>query len=423
MNEYIKETKINKKIQNNSIKNSRNLNNSCTQISTDKPLSIMVQSQQYKLFQSSPENNQEIYHFNTLNKRETYQTSPLKTYSEFQQINSNLIIKPNSHFEKYLIKENLSSEFQIKSNHSLKDNFFYTNNFQSQENSSKIHHFTKDPKVLSPLFQQTDQLFENQSFQKNPHTNDNFILQDNHLSSQNTNSSLFLKYSSPTSKNNNNQSSIIFSENKTPLSSPYASPGKKLQIKNLTNLSNIPHINNMMSSNYILQKSPESSPCSQSSFQSSPRTSKMNLGPILTEISDNTKFARTNRKILDLEISNTSLLALNDTLEKQTRRQMSEIKELRKKLITEKIYITSSTSNSTKNSDESNSDSNLSQDSNSSINDHQKIINNSLFFEKSLKRALKLTKHLINQGHQALKNPKNIDTPIYLKVVDKNANS
>lgn len=117
------------------------------------------------------------------------------------------------------------------------------------------------------------------------------------------------------------------------------------------------------------------------------------------------------------------MLALNNTLEKQTRRQMSEIKALRKKIVPDNISITSSTTDSTSNSEESDSCSQLSQNSNSSIENFQKIINDSLFFTKSLKRALKLTKYLVNEGRNALENKKDIDAPIYFKVMKRSTDS
>ncbi|BFZ63059.1 hypothetical protein YB2330_004173 [Saitoella coloradoensis] len=56
--------------------------------------------------------------------------------------------------------------------------------------------------------------------------------------------------------------------------------------------------------------------------------SKSNPGPADPHHQD----ARTTRKILDLEISNTSLLAVNSTLERQTRKQAAELRELRRRM-------------------------------------------------------------------------------------------
>ncbi|CCJ28922.1 unnamed protein product [Pneumocystis jirovecii] len=353
------------------------------------------------------------------NKRNMYCTSdskvsamlPLKSCSEFQKINSNLNIKSN-HSEQYL-KENLLYEVEPKSNDLVKkNNFFHHSGFQLQKNPQK--HFFTETNTLSQ-FQETDILSGKQQFPKFFHANDGFMSQDNHFL-QDTNLPISLKSPRLISKNNSVQS-LTISENKTPLSSPYTSPKKK-HVENLENFSNIAYINDMMSLN-VLQKSPKCTLYKQNSPKFTPKTLKTESRLVLTEVSDNTKFARTNRKILDLEISNTSLLALNDNLEKQTRRQMSEIKELRKKIITENLYITNSTSNSALSSDESESDSKLSQTSDSSITDHQRIIDNSLSFMKSLRRVLRLTKNLIKEGHQALRSPKN-DIPIYLKVLNKN---
>ncbi|KAG5519787.1 hypothetical protein PMAC_000060 [Pneumocystis sp. 'macacae'] len=370
-----------------------------------------------QMFHLASGNEQYIYNVSNSSASDV---SFLKYYSEFQQINSNLDIKQNQHSKQYFIKENLLNKVEAKSNNFIKkNNFLHENEFQSQKDPSQKHFFA-ETKTLSPQLQQTDILLsKRQQLPKFFYANEGFMFQDNNFF-QNTNLPISLNSPLLTSKNNTNQSLIAFSENKTPLGSPCTSPRKKYT-KNLTDLSSITYINDMTSLN-MLQKSQKWTLYKQNSPEFAKRTLKTEPRLVLTEVSDNTKFARTNRKILDLEISNTSLLALNDNLEKQTRRQMSEIKELRKKIITENLYITNSTSNSTLNSDENESDSKLSQTSDSSVIDHQKIINNSLSFIKSLKRVLKLTKRLIKEGNQALESPKK-DISIYLKVLDKNANS
>ncbi|EMR10993.1 hypothetical protein PNEG_00595 [Pneumocystis murina B123] len=397
----IKQIEAEDKSINSKVKKSKKVENFYTQVSNNLPLSTTSQSPR-KLFQPFFQNEQDIYHSNESNEQEAF--------SVCKEIHSNLNIKQYVHSDQYPVKENISSEFKRQTYHSRKESkFFYANEFKQQKSLSEIC-FTKDSKT-SPQLSQHKNISppEKQQLPKFFHVNENFILSDHYLLSQDSNLPVSWKPVQPISKDNYDESLIIPSRNKTPLGSPSR---REVKSTNIKNLSNIQYINDTFSMNNEIEKSP----------QSISKTSKIPLRGALIEESEHTKFARTNRKILDLEISNTSLLALNNTLEKQTRRQMSEIKALRKKIVPDNISITSSTTNSTSNSEENDS-SQLFQNSNSSIIDFQKIVNDSLFFTKSLKKALKLTKHLINEGRHALENQKGIDIPIYLKVMKRSTNS
>ncbi|KTW27413.1 hypothetical protein T552_02392 [Pneumocystis carinii B80] len=400
INKDIKQTETQDKSLNSQIKDSRKVENYCAQVSNNL-LQSASQSPR-KRVQSFFQNEQDIYNNDELNEQ--------GIFSGCQEIRSNLNIRQNFHLDQYPVKENISTEFERQIYHTRKESkFFYANEFRQQKSLSEIC-FTKDSKVSPQLSQHKNTSPEKQQLPKYFYANESHISQDHYLLSPNSNLPVSSKSIQPISKDNYDESSIISSRNKTPLGSPSK---REIKSTNIKNLSNIQYINDTFPINNEIEKSP----------QNISKTSKIPLGHALTEESDYTKFARTNRKILDLEISNTSLIALNNTLEKQSRRQMSEIKALRKKIIPDNISITSSTTDSTSNSEENDTCSQLSQNSSSSITNFQKFIDNSLFFTNSLKKALKLTKHLINEGRHALENQKSIDTPIYLKVMKKSTDS
>lgn len=73
--------------------------------------------------------------------------------------------------------------------------------------------------------------------------------------------------------------------------------------------------------------SPQSATSTSTSVTNSITTRQDHLESVLSQP------AQTNRKIMDLEIRNTSLMAVNNLLEKQTLKQATEMKDLRKRIV------------------------------------------------------------------------------------------
>ncbi|KNE99024.1 hypothetical protein PSTG_07676 [Puccinia striiformis f. sp. tritici PST-78] len=77
---------------------------------------------------------------------------------------------------------------------------------------------------------------------------------------------------------------------------------------------------------------PSSSTSNQTATTSTPTTAHIDRAPSSSPPTDTYDHARVNRKILDLEISNASLLAINGALERTKVKQQTEIRKLKGKL-------------------------------------------------------------------------------------------
>lgn len=152
------------------------------------------------------------------------------------------------------------------------------------------------------------------------------------------------------------------------------------------------------------------------------------------EITDAAINARTERKVLDLEISNSSLLAINRTLERELRKQQAELRRYRRLSRTGRLSISTSIRSTSgaglsivsetddgiseqasihtpeELSDSGDDDSSITEESTApdekrfslDLSKHQELLVDSQKMNQSLKRCLGWTEELIKEGKKAL---------------------